>query len=196
MGTRGRREYIQVLRLIEIFALADVAAAITTALSLSAISFDAVKQLVAARVERHLLYNVGVAPAEACRMAMVRPITDDADIRMILAFSLGTVGGYEVRCCAGGRVALQEVDDFRPDIVLLDVMMPGLDGIEVCRRIKANPDLTHIPIIAVTSYALSGDEAKTKASSATMNHRPTLRQKLGFTSLSRLKFKAHMIIDP
>ena len=52
MGTRGRREYIQVLRLIEIFALADVAAAITTALSLSAISFDAVKQLVAARVER------------------------------------------------------------------------------------------------------------------------------------------------
>jgi hypothetical protein len=52
MGTRGRREYIQVLRLIEIFALGDVAAAITTALSLSAISFDAVKQLVAARVER------------------------------------------------------------------------------------------------------------------------------------------------
>ncbi len=52
MGTRGRREYIQVLRLIEIFALGDVAAAIITALSLSAISFDAVKQLVAARVER------------------------------------------------------------------------------------------------------------------------------------------------
>ena len=52
MGTRGRREYIQVLRLIEIFALEDVAAAIQAALSLSAISFDAVKQLVAARVER------------------------------------------------------------------------------------------------------------------------------------------------
>lgn len=52
MGTRGRREFIQVLRLIEIFKLADVAAACRMALSLSAISFDAVKQLVIARIER------------------------------------------------------------------------------------------------------------------------------------------------
>ena len=52
MGTRGRREFVQVLRLMEIFAIEDVAAAIKTALSLSAVSFDAVKQLVVARVER------------------------------------------------------------------------------------------------------------------------------------------------
>jgi transposase len=52
MGTRGRREFIQVLRLIEVFAIEDVAAALKTALSLSAISFDAVKQLVLARIER------------------------------------------------------------------------------------------------------------------------------------------------
>ena len=52
MQTRGRREFIQVLRLIEIFSLDDVAAAIRSALSLSAIGFDAVKQLVLARIER------------------------------------------------------------------------------------------------------------------------------------------------
>lgn len=52
MGTRGRREYIQVLRLVEIFKLEDVAVACRAALSLSAISFDAVKQLVIARIER------------------------------------------------------------------------------------------------------------------------------------------------
>ena len=55
METRGRREFIQVLRLIEIFAIEDVAAAVRSALSLSAISFDAVKQLVLARVERRTI---------------------------------------------------------------------------------------------------------------------------------------------
>jgi hypothetical protein len=55
MATRGRREFVQVLRLIEIFTIEDVAAAIRAALSLSAISFDAVKQLVLARIERRTI---------------------------------------------------------------------------------------------------------------------------------------------
>jgi two-component system cell cycle response regulator DivK len=51
----------------------------------------------------------------------------------------------------------------RPDLILMDIQLPVVDGYEATRRIKGNPELRHIPIIAVTSYALSGDEAKAVA---------------------------------
>ncbi|MDE1974396.1 MAG: response regulator, partial [Hyphomicrobiales bacterium] len=51
----------------------------------------------------------------------------------------------------------------RPDLILMDIQMPVLDGYEATRRIKANPALKAIPIIVVTSYALSGDEEKARA---------------------------------
>jgi two-component system cell cycle response regulator DivK len=51
----------------------------------------------------------------------------------------------------------------KPDLILMDIQLPVLDGYEATRQIKADPALRHIPVIAVTSYALSGDEAKTKA---------------------------------
>ena len=51
----------------------------------------------------------------------------------------------------------------KPDLILMDIQLPVMDGYEAARRIKADPALRHIPIIAVTSYALSGDEAKTLA---------------------------------
>ena len=53
--------------------------------------------------------------------------------------------------------------ELKPDLILMDMQLPVLDGYEATRRIKADPALAHIPVIAVTSYALTGDEAKTKA---------------------------------
>jgi two-component system cell cycle response regulator DivK len=53
--------------------------------------------------------------------------------------------------------------EHRPDLILMDIHLPIMDGYEASRRIKSDPTLRHIPIIAVTSYALSGDEAKTRA---------------------------------
>ena len=50
----------------------------------------------------------------------------------------------------------------RPDLILMDIQLPEIDGYEATRRIRAIPELTKVPIIAVTSYALSGDEAKTR----------------------------------
>ena len=51
----------------------------------------------------------------------------------------------------------------RPDLILMDIQLPVMDGYEVTRRIKADPSLSSIPVIAVTSYALSGDEEKARA---------------------------------
>jgi two-component system, cell cycle response regulator DivK len=51
----------------------------------------------------------------------------------------------------------------RPDLILMDIQLPIMDGYEATRRIKADPTLTDVPVIAVTSYALSGDEKKARA---------------------------------
>ena len=61
---------------------------------------------------------------------------------------------YEVITARNGRAALEAVENDDPDLVLLDVIMPGMDGFDVCRRIKQNPKTTHIPVIMIT--ALSG----------------------------------------
>ena len=58
---------------------------------------------------------------------------------------------FEVRSAVSGVEALEILADWPCDIVLLDVMMPGLDGFEVCRRIKTDPRLSHIPVVLITA---------------------------------------------
>jgi len=70
---------------------------------------------------------------------------------------------YEITEAEDGEQALKTLAKQRPDLILMGIQLPIIDGYEVTRRIKANPNLNHIPIIAVTSYALSGDEAKARA---------------------------------
>lgn len=84
-------------------------------------------------------------------------IEDDADIRMIVEFSLGTLGGYEVRLCAGGAEGLAAVDDFRPQLVLLDVMMPGLSGPETLQRLRLMPVMKGVPVVFMTAKAMASD---------------------------------------
>ena len=69
---------------------------------------------------------------------------------------------YEVVEVDNGEEALPAAAEHRPDVILMDIQLPLLDGYEATRRIKADPTLKHIPIIVVTSYALSGDEAKAR----------------------------------
>jgi two-component system cell cycle response regulator DivK len=89
-------------------------------------------------------------------------IEDHEDNRRILR-DLLTSAGYEPIEAVTGEEGVALAETHRPDLILMDIQLPGLDGYEATRRIKANPALRHIPVIAVTSYALSGDEVKAKA---------------------------------
>lgn len=86
-------------------------------------------------------------------------IEDQEDNRRILRDLLTSVG-YELIEAVTGPEGVAMAETHRPDLILMDIQLPGLDGYEVTRRIKANPDLRAIPIIAVTSFALSGDDIK------------------------------------
>jgi CheY-like chemotaxis protein len=81
-------------------------------------------------------------------------IEDDADIRMIMEFSLGSLGGYEVLACSGGRAALAQAASFRPDLVLLDVMMPDLAGPETLAALRQLPEMQGVPVVFVTAKAM------------------------------------------
>ena len=86
-------------------------------------------------------------------------IEDHEENRRLLR-DLLTSFGYELIEAVTGEEGLTSAETHLPDLILMDIQLPGLDGYETTRRIKANPALRHIPVIAVTSYALSGDDVK------------------------------------
>jgi two-component system cell cycle response regulator DivK len=89
-------------------------------------------------------------------------IDDHEDNRRILRDLLANAG-YEVVAAATGEDGVALAETRAPDLILMDIQLPDIDGYEATRRIKSNPTLQRIPIIAVTSYALSGDDAKALA---------------------------------
>ena len=89
-------------------------------------------------------------------------VEDQEDNRQILRDLLGSAG-YELVEAENGEEALKALARQRPDLILMDIQLPILDGYETTRRIRSNQDLKSIPIIAVTSYALAGDDAKAMA---------------------------------
>jgi two-component system cell cycle response regulator DivK len=89
-------------------------------------------------------------------------VEDQEDNRQILRDLLANAG-YEMIEAEDGQQALTQAAKHKPDLILMDIQLPLLDGYEATRRIKADPALNAIPIIVVTSYALSGDEEKAHA---------------------------------
>ena len=84
-------------------------------------------------------------------------IEDHEENRRIVR-DLLTHAGYEMLEAVTGEEGVAAAERERPDLILMDIQLPGLDGYEATRRIKGNPVLHDIPVIAVTSYALSGDD--------------------------------------
>ena len=90
-------------------------------------------------------------------------VEDQEDLRAILRYTLEGAG-YEVVEAANGAEGVARAEAERPDLVLMDIQMPILDGYEATRRIKALPGMAATPVIAVSSFAMKGDEEKARAS--------------------------------
>ena len=78
-------------------------------------------------------------------------VEDDPDIRVIVKSALEMLGGLEVRACASGAEALSAVNEFTPQLALLDVMMPELDGPGVLARLRVNPATAGLPVVFLTA---------------------------------------------
>jgi two-component system OmpR family response regulator len=90
-------------------------------------------------------------------------VEDDPSILTVARMSLELVGGLEVRACSSGQEALDAVSEFRPQLVLLDVMMPGMDGPTVLARLRANQDTAALPVIFLTAKVLAEEIERLRA---------------------------------
>jgi two-component system, OmpR family, response regulator len=81
-------------------------------------------------------------------------VEDDADIRSVASFALEEIGNFTIAACESGAEALRRAESFRPQLLLLDVMMPGMDGPTVFSRMRANTERPNCPVIFVTAKAL------------------------------------------
>jgi two-component system cell cycle response regulator DivK len=86
-------------------------------------------------------------------------VEDDAQNSYLIGFILEK-SGYEVITAADGEQALAEVESGLPDLILMDMLLPKMNGYEATRRIKARPDAKGIPIVALTAYSMKGDREK------------------------------------
>jgi two-component system, cell cycle response regulator DivK len=86
-------------------------------------------------------------------------IEDNEQNRYLTTFLLER-SGYEVACAADGAEGIQMAQRLRPAVILLDIQLPTMDGYAVARELRANPELEHVPIVAVTSYAMPGDRER------------------------------------
>lgn len=78
-------------------------------------------------------------------------VEDDPDIQTVAQFALEAVGGFNVQVCGDGKRALEQTLAFQPDLILLDVMMPGMDGPAVLKALRANSQMSGTPIIFMTA---------------------------------------------
>ena len=88
-------------------------------------------------------------------------VDDNASNTKLLAFLL-TSKGYQVRTAASAVEALQVLEEFRPRLILMDIQLPGMDGLTLTRQLKADPRTSAIPIIAATAYAMKGDAERAR----------------------------------
>ena len=90
-------------------------------------------------------------------------IVDDNAINVELVTFVLDAGGFEVASAADADRALARIRAAAPDLILMDIQMPGMDGLELTRRLKADPSTRHVVVVAFTAYAMKGDEARMRA---------------------------------
>ncbi len=91
-------------------------------------------------------------------------IVEDNELNLKLFTDLLQAQGYEVISTRDGMAALDLAREHAPDLILMDIQLPEVSGIDVTKWLKADEELKHIPVIAVTAFAMKGDEEKIRAS--------------------------------
>jgi len=89
-------------------------------------------------------------------------IEDNEQNMYLVTYILGK-HGYDVHSALDGQEGIASAVALQPDLILLDIQLPQMDGYAVARRLRANPELSKVPIVAVTSYAMAGDRDKALA---------------------------------
>jgi len=85
-------------------------------------------------------------------------VEDDEDILMIARLALADLGGFEVLQCASGAEALEKASDFGPDLLLLDYMMPGMNGLQTLQALRRQDRLAQVPALFMTAKAMDAVE--------------------------------------
>ncbi|MBS0209986.1 MAG: response regulator [Planctomycetes bacterium] len=136
-------------------------------------------------------------------------VDDEEDLLELVRYNLAKEG-YRVNCVASGERALREAQDTLPELILLDVLLPRVDGLEICRALKSDPKTKHIPVIMVTAKSeeadvvtgleLGADDYITKPFSPRVllaRIKSVLRRKAGTVPDSQQPIRAHeLVIDP
>jgi len=104
-------------------------------------------------------------------------VVEDNETNMYLWRRILKNGGYEVIPATSGEEAIELAIKEKPDLILMDIQLPGIDGLEATRRIRKSEVDGEIPIIAITSYAMTGDKEKALSAGYTDTSRSPLIQK-------------------
>lgn len=91
-------------------------------------------------------------------------IVDDNLTNLKLVKVLLESSGYKVRTAVNADGVVQTLKEFKPDLILMDIQLPGMDGLTLTRQLKADPKTAAIPVVALTAYAMKGDDDKALAS--------------------------------
>jgi two-component system OmpR family response regulator len=93
-------------------------------------------------------------------------VEDEPDIQAVARIALETVGGFTVQICSSGEEAVQNAVEFAPDLILLDVMMPGMDGPDTLQALRGLPELSDTPAVFMTAKVQPQEVAQFKACGA------------------------------
>lgn len=85
-------------------------------------------------------------------------VDDDSDIRLIVAFALRDVGGFEVRLCGGGADFLADLDTYSPQLLLLDLSMPGMDGWQTIAALRRHPRGATLPVVVISARRFAEED--------------------------------------
>jgi two-component system cell cycle response regulator DivK len=103
---------------------------------------------------------------EGARVGQKILVVEDNELNLRLFCDLLRAHGYEPEPVRDGREALERAQSFAPDMIIMDIQMPHISGLELIEQLKASEDLKAIPIMAVTAYAAKGDEERIREAGA------------------------------